>query len=152
MELWQLFSISAGSGIAGGLAYSLATNESYKLAFPWIHRQEKKSTSSSAPLQEKSDSSNPINPEFNTGCIGDLVVGGINGLVTLMILATVFDFDLQPLLNSSKGANGTSYENAIVQLVGWCIVGGFSGLKLISSLSNHFLKQVQEEQKEIIVR
>lgn len=110
------------SGGLGGVVFALASPNSYKITLPFWGK------------------------EVDTGFLGHMVIGIAGAIVTVAFIE-LLGLDVTTIEESINGEKIKWTQT--LHLLGVGVIGGFSGLKLISGLSNKILKDIQQEVSEV---
>lgn len=163
--------IIMASGAAGGFIYALAAQETHKLRLPFCYKKIKAGDTRDPKLQV----GDPRPVEVETAFLGHMVIGGCAAFVVVAITIKMFGMDLTPMLEHlaqsdlDSAAHQAPVESNLLQaslappnvitqkvvelyiyLVGLGILGGFSGLQIISGLSRKMIKELEKKVDENI--
>lgn len=119
-SVWSIFFMITLSGIGGGAVYSLENEKSHCLDTP------------------------PNGNSFNTGYIGHAFIGAIGAFVAAGLALIIFDIDLSIIFDINENNRGDILETYIY-LTLISTIGGYSGLSIISNLSNAAIKKLRQE-------
>lgn len=123
--IWCLLGLIMVSGGLGGVIFSLESNDSHKLCIPF--------------KGELKDS----------GFLGHIFIGIGGAFVAVAGSVPVFDLDLS-LYDQVWGEWSTvKLLPSTLYVIGISILGGYSGLRIISGLSNKMLDQLRKEMSEV---
>ncbi len=120
--LWCLFSLIVLAGLLGGFIFTLSSPGSHKFRMPFSEK------------------------DIESGFLGHIVIGVGGAFVALA--ASVPVFDLQLNIFDQVWSSDNKPENLIpvvLYVLAIGIVGGFSGLRIISGVSDAMLKKLKAE-------
>lgn len=117
MELF--FSIIAISGILGGLIFALDSSHTHSLSIPWDGQ------------------------EISTGCFGHIIVGVGGSIIAIGASVPIFKLDLTVFTNTTDGF--IVPLELILYLFAFGVLGGYSGLRIISGMSDAMMKKLEKE-------
>lgn len=115
--VFKIFLLVSVGGMLGGFVYALETKDTYTIV--------------------RKDA------EFDTGAWGHIFIGFCGGLVALAVILGVFGLDLSSISTSATPQFTSVKYTFYVLAIG--ILGGYSGLPIISLISNAAIKKVQQE-------
>jgi tetratricopeptide (TPR) repeat protein len=115
--IWKVYLLVALGGMFGGFVHALESDKTHLI-----------------PVK---------GTPTDTGAWGHVFIGFCGAFVALAVMLAIFGLDLDKALNSeTKLSESTKY---MFYLTAIGIVGGYSGLPIISLISNAALKKVQQE-------
>lgn len=124
--LWALLSLLLLGGSLGGLAFSLDDDGSHRLRLPWSGH------------------------EVDSGVVGHIGVGIAASFVSVAAAIVLLDLDAwsviiftDPIRYGAVDAEGG--VKSILYTLGVSIVGGYSGLRMISGVSNAMMEKMKKE-------
>lgn len=125
-SIFFITSLIAISGGTGGLVFALATPNSHNLTIP---------------LKGE---------EIDTGFIGHILIG-IAAAFVVVALAQFLGIDIEFVKKQSVSGELISQPaiSTILRVFAIGIIGGFTGLKIIETVSNKLMKEVQERLEKI---
>lgn len=119
VQVWPIFMIIALSGAFGGSVHHLESDSAHSLSLPLGTKRQ------------------------NTGIFGHIFIGFCGAIVATALFLVIFRLPLSDALNPQ-----TDFTDGIIvlfYLAGIGIVGGYSGLPIISLVSNAAIKKLQRE-------
>lgn len=124
--LWCFIGLIVIAGGLGGLVYTLSAPTSHSFRVPWHGK------------------------EFDSGFIGDIFIGICGAFVAIGAAIPVFELDVSVFelyWSTSNEPQGLIKPTIFVLAIG--VVGGFSGLRMISGLSDAMLQKLEKEVKNL---
>jgi tetratricopeptide (TPR) repeat protein len=136
MEYVYFIILIAAGGAAGGLTFSMTTDEFHRLRMPKL------------PGREKSDK------DIETGCVGHMIIGSFAGILLVSLAITQVDGNLVTASQSEgPGTVAIGYNLAFLKILLYTfsvsLVGGFLGLRLIVRVSDAAVKQLGSRLNQI---
>jgi hypothetical protein len=117
--IWPLFLITVISGAFGGFVHALETENTHGIKFTVNGK------------------------ETDSGVWGHTFVGICGSIVALAIMIAIFGLKIDPLITNNNPVSNVLQTSLFIAAIG--IVGGYSGLPIISLISNAALKKVQKQ-------
>ncbi|MFT4929795.1 MAG: hypothetical protein ACI8WB_005930 [Phenylobacterium sp.] len=121
--VWPLFLTTVIAGACGGFVHALEDNSTHEIKMPF-HGQQ-----------------------VDSGVWGHIFIGICGAIVALAVMAAVFGLKLENILAQSDAQSEMLKTAFYVAAIS--IVGGYSGLPIISVVSNAALKKVQRQVEEL---
>lgn len=120
---FMIFALVTFGGCLGGFVHALESSDTHKLHVSGI--------------------------ETDTGAWGHVFIGICGGLVALAVILGIFGMDFSSILNSNGASQQFIALKYTFYILAIGILGGYSGLPIISLISNAALKKVQEEVEQL---
>jgi hypothetical protein len=117
--VWPLFLTIALAGSFGGFVHALESDKTHIIKIPFHGGLA------------------------DSGIWGHIFIGICGAFVAIAVVLAIFGFDIEPLVDKSKF--GATSIKLMFYIAGISIVGGYSGLPIISLISNAALKKVQRQ-------
>lgn len=124
--LWCLIGLIVMSGGLGGLVYTLSSPNSHLIRIPWDGK------------------------ERDSGFVGDMFIGVCGAFVAIGAAIPVFELDVS-VFEQYWGIDNVAQGlvKPTIYVVAISVVGGFSGLRMISGLSDAMLQKLEKEVKHL---
>ena len=124
IAIWCLLGTMAFSGALGGFIYTLNSPTSHTFRIPWMG-------------------------EYDSGFLGHVIIGIGGALVAVAAAVPILDLNLNIFIGvTSKLGNPEPLIPGLFYIIAIGIIGGYSGLRIISGLSDAMLKKLQQEMAE----
>ena len=117
---WCLLGLIVASGSLGGIIFSLDSPDSHKLSLPVIG-------------------------DCNSGFFGHIVIGVGGAFVAIAASVPVLNLDLSLFDKVWTSLEDLKLLPLTLYIIGISVLGGYSGLRIISGLSHTMLKQLKKE-------
>lgn len=118
-SMWPVFLLVVMTGSFGGFVHALENEKTHEIKFPF------NGTST------------------DSGVWGHVFIGICGAIVALAIMIAIFGLSIDPVATS--GASATLKLKTSIYIAAIGIIGGYSGLPIISLISNAALKKVQKQ-------
>jgi len=123
--VWCLFGLIIIAGGLGGLVYTLSAPTSHSFRIPFMDK------------------------EFDSGFLGHMLIGICGAFVAIGAAVPVIDLDLTIFEQTwDKGHQPNKLIPTVLYVIAIGVIGGFSGLRIISGLSDAMLQKLQSELDE----
>lgn len=119
ISIWPLITIIAICGGSGGFVQALECDYYHKIPIPFNDKK------------------------IDSGIFGHVFIGVFGAIVAISLMIGIFGLDLKPVLNINE--NLAESLKIFFYIAAISIIGGYSGLPIISLVSNAALKKVQHE-------
>lgn len=119
ISVWPLISIIAICGASGGFVQALECDSYHKIPIPFKDRK------------------------VDSGIFGHVFIGIFGAIVAISLMIAIFQLELNPVLEASTDISKSLKLFFYVAAIS--VIGGYSGLPIISLVSNAALKKVQHE-------
>lgn len=121
--IWPLFWVTIIAGACGGFVHALEDNDTHEIKVPFHGKQ------------------------VDSGVWGHVFIGICGSIVALAVMVALFDLKIENILVVANAQTQMLKTAFYVAAIG--IVGGYSGLPIISLVSNAALKKVQRQVEEL---
>jgi tetratricopeptide (TPR) repeat protein len=124
VELYDLFEILALASVSGGIgaiAFAISATPSHRITIPFCN------------------GNNGESKLIEIGCFGDTIIGIAASLGALFFASSLFNINVINIADSED----------YVRLVSISVVSGYAGIRLLTTMSDRFTKELKNQEKRI---
>ncbi len=158
LDLVCILLLAAISGAAGGICFGLSRGGTLTITLPHIFGRCARNEPAQIPHAASSgqefvriatdwDVSRQPRYGIEAGFLGHIFIGATAGIVTLALAVKLIDLDINALVPAAQQGS-TSPEKTLILAIGFCILGGYAGLRLIGGLSERLIKEIEAKADE----